>query len=88
MGQGGGVCFSDGGDFIFKWGDAPWVGFGFDRGFSKKIIGWGGGPPSHPPPTPILLHPTMGNSAPYSIKKPDRLPLHLCYVININNMII
>ena len=58
-------------------------GIGFARGFFKKNhrMVWDTLPP-------ILLRPTMGNPAPYSIKKPDRLPLHLCYVININNMII
>ena len=52
------VCFSDGGGFIFKWGCAPWRGIGFDRGFSKKIVGWGG---HTPPPPPQPTH-TMGNS--------------------------
>ena len=47
-GRGEGFVFQMGGDFIFKWGDAPWRGFGFHRGFSKKIIGWGGG--TLPPP--------------------------------------
>ena len=38
----GGVCFWDGGGFIFNWGGAPHgVGIGFD-GFLKKIVGWGG----------------------------------------------
>ena len=50
----GEVCFSDvGGGFIFKWGDAPWVGIGFDVGreFRKK-----GGVSPHAPHT-------MGNPA-------------------------
>ena len=40
-GEGGGV-FQMGG-FIFKWGLCPMGGIGFDKGFLKIIIGWGGG---------------------------------------------
>ena len=32
-----------GGGFILKWEVRPMGGIGFDRGFSKKIVGWGGG---------------------------------------------
>ena len=41
MGGGEGICFSDGGGFIFKWGVRPMEGgIGFDGGwFSKKIVG-------------------------------------------------
>ena len=37
---GGGGCFSDGGNFIFKWGCAPWGASVLMGGLSKKIVGW------------------------------------------------
>ena len=40
-GEGGGVFHMGG--FIFKWGLCPMGGIGFDKGFLKIIIGWGGG---------------------------------------------
>ena len=53
-----GVCFSDGGGFIFKrGGGAPLGGIGFDEGFLKKIVGWGRGggmPPNYGWKTLIL----------------------------------
>ena len=36
-----------GGGFILKWEVRPIGGIGFDRGFSKKIVGWG------EPPSPL-----------------------------------
>ena len=53
----GGVCFSDGGGFIFKWGVTPHGGASvlIGEGVSKKIVGWAGGAPHAP------LFPTMGN---------------------------
>ena len=45
-----GVCFSDGGGLIFKWGVRPIGGsIGFDGGVSKEIARWGGGAPPHAP---------------------------------------
>ena len=40
--MGGRGCFSDGGGFSLK-GGHPMGGIGFDRGVSKKIVGWGRG---------------------------------------------
>ena len=44
-----GVVFQMGGGFSLK-GGHPMGGIGFDRGVSKKIVGWGGGA-SHAPST-------------------------------------
>ena len=40
-----GGSFSDGGGFIFKWGECPMGGIGFDEGGFEKIIRWGAPPP-------------------------------------------
>ena len=49
------VSVGEGGLF-FRWGASilsggctPWGGIGFDRGFSKKNLGWGGGASPHVP---------------------------------------
>ena len=59
---GGGGCFSDGGSFIFKWGEKGGCGVphgwgsvlvGGGGGIQKKLLDGGGGDPPCPP--------TMGN---------------------------
>ena len=51
---GGGGCFSDGGDLIFKWGGCPMGGISFDDGggVRKKLLDGRGCPHALP---------TMGN---------------------------
>ena len=59
--QWGEGCFSDGWDFIFKWGGAPWEGislFFFGGGVRKKLLDRGRAPHT---PLPLLwetlIHP-------------------------------
>ena len=54
----GGVCFSDGGCFIFKWrgGGRPMGGIGFGvGGVLKKIVRWGA-PPNYGKPCLLFLY--------------------------------
>ena len=64
-----------GGGFVLKWEVRPMGGVGFDRGFSKKIVGWGEVLPPCPSPRP------MGNPAAASQKIKENSFLR-CYKVH------